>query len=129
MSEHQSRYYQSLVDQNAFGVVWELVPGRGAIEREQERFLAAAQEAAGDGRVHAITITDNAGGNPALSAEMLGIEVGKLGIDALVHLSSYHRRPAVERRGDRLFHVDRNLLLYYRNRLAGHDLKRTEATQ
>lgn len=41
---------------------------------------------------------------------------------ALVHLSSYHRRPAVERRGDRLFHVDRNLLLYYRNRLTGHGL-------
>ncbi len=40
--------------------------------------------------------------------------------EALAHLGSYHRRPAMVRRGDRLFHEDRNLLLYYGNRLAGH---------
>jgi glycerol-3-phosphate O-acyltransferase len=37
---------------------------------------------------------------------------------ALSHLKSYHRRPALERRGDRLHHIDRNLLLYYGNRLS-----------
>jgi glycerol-3-phosphate O-acyltransferase len=37
--------------------------------------------------------------------------------EALAHLASYHRRPAVMRRGDRLFHEDRNLLLYYQNRI------------
>jgi glycerol-3-phosphate O-acyltransferase len=37
--------------------------------------------------------------------------------DALAHLASYHRRPAVVRRGDRLFHEDRNLLFYYQNRI------------
>jgi hypothetical protein len=41
---------------------------------------------------------------------------------ALAHLGSYHRRPAIERRGDRLFHLDRNLLLYYQSRLEGRDL-------
>ncbi len=46
---------------------------------------------------------------------------------ALTHLKSYHRRPAIQRRGDRLFHTDRSLLLYYQNRLAGHELPRTEA--
>jgi glycerol-3-phosphate O-acyltransferase len=39
--------------------------------------------------------------------------------EALAHLGTYHRKPALVRRGDRLFHVDRNLLLYYQNRLAG----------
>jgi len=39
---------------------------------------------------------------------------------ALAHLSSYHRRPAVQRRGDRLFHIDRNLIFYYQNRLECH---------
>jgi glycerol-3-phosphate O-acyltransferase len=39
--------------------------------------------------------------------------------EALAHLRSYHRQPALVRRGDRLFHVDRNLLLYYQNRLDG----------
>jgi hypothetical protein len=37
--------------------------------------------------------------------------------EALAHLATYHRRPAVVRRGDRLFHEDRNLLLYYQNRI------------
>lgn len=39
---------------------------------------------------------------------------------ALAHLSSYHRRAAVERRGDRLFHIDRKLIYYYQNRLEAH---------
>ena len=38
---------------------------------------------------------------------------------ALVHFGSYHKRPALVRRGDRLFHEDRNLLLFYQNRLEG----------
>jgi len=42
--------------------------------------------------------------------------------EALAHLKSYHRRPALVRRGDRLFHIDRNLLFYYQNRLAGFGL-------
>jgi len=43
---------------------------------------------------------------------------------ALAHFASYHRRPALERRGDRLFHEDRNLLLYYQNRLGGEERQR-----
>ena len=39
--------------------------------------------------------------------------------DALAHFGTYHQRPAVRRRGDRLFHEDMNLIYYYRNRLAG----------
>ncbi len=42
---------------------------------------------------------------------------------ALAHLKSYHHRPALERHGDRLHHTDRNLLLFYQNRLAGFDLR------
>jgi glycerol-3-phosphate O-acyltransferase len=46
--------------------------------------------------------------------------------DALTHLNTYHRRPALTRRGDRLFHEDRNLLLYYQNRLEGLDVQLPE---
>ena len=49
--------------------------------------------------------------------------------EALAHLMSYHRHPALERRGDRLFHVDRNLLLYYQNRLGGFGLPIMEKPQ
>jgi len=47
--------------------------------------------------------------------------------EALAHLGSYHRTPALIRRGDRLFHRDRNLLYYYQNRLEGFGLPDREA--
>jgi glycerol-3-phosphate O-acyltransferase len=46
--------------------------------------------------------------------------------EALAHLQSYHRKPALVRRGDRLFHTDRNLLYYYQNRLEGFGLPSME---
>lgn len=49
--------------------------------------------------------------------------------EALAHLKSFHRRPAMARRGDRLFHFDRNLILYYQNRLAGFGFHEEGAVQ
>ena len=82
-----SNYEHSLRDANTFSVTWELVPGRGAFEKAQEALLDNAAKAAAGGRVHALTITDNPGGAPALSAEMLGAEINRLGIEPLVHLT------------------------------------------
>lgn len=87
MSESSSTYYQSLLDKDTFSVSWELVPGRGAFERYQEEFMASAEEAAKEDRVHALTITDNPGGNPATSAEMLGVELRRLEMEVLVHFT------------------------------------------
>ena len=47
--------------------------------------------------------------------------------EALAHLKAFHRHPALVRRGDRLFHEDRNLLYFYQNRLAGFGLEGLEA--
>jgi glycerol-3-phosphate O-acyltransferase len=47
--------------------------------------------------------------------------------DGLRHFAIYHTRPAVTRRGDRMHPTDRNLLLYYQNRLEGYGLSRMEA--
>jgi methylenetetrahydrofolate reductase (NADPH) len=82
-----SRYQQSLCDGSTFSVSWELVPGRGAFEKAQTEVIAAAAAAAAGGRVHALTLTDNPGGNPAISAEMLGAEVSRLGIEPVVHFA------------------------------------------
>jgi methylenetetrahydrofolate reductase (NADPH) len=85
--EHLGNYERSLKDKDTFSISWELVPGRGAVERAQEVLVATAEQAARGGRVHALTITHNPGGSPALSAEMLGAEINKLGIEPLVHLT------------------------------------------
>ncbi|MHB1294822.1 MAG: methylenetetrahydrofolate reductase C-terminal domain-containing protein [Anaerolineae bacterium] len=82
-----SKYQQSLLDPATFSVSWELVPGRGSFEKAQEEVVRAAKEAAQDGRIHALTLTDNPGGNPAISAEMLGAEITQLGIEPLVHFT------------------------------------------
>ena len=81
------KYKLSLRDPGTFSVTWELVPGRGAVEKSQQNLVDAAQKAAASGRVHALTITDNPGGAPALSAEMLGAEICRMGIEPLVHLT------------------------------------------
>lgn len=65
------RYEFSLHDANTFSVTWELVPGRGAFEKAQLDMIDAAAKAAASGRIHALAITDNPGGNPAISARCL----------------------------------------------------------
>jgi len=44
--------------------------------------------------------------------------------DALRYFGTYHTQPAAIRRGSRIVHQDRNLLLYYGNRLSPYELGR-----
>ncbi len=81
------KFQQSLLDPNTFSITWELVPGRGAFEKDQEAVIAAAEQVARGGRIHALTLTDNPSGRPAISPEMLGAEVARLGVEPLVHLT------------------------------------------
>ena len=83
----ENRFAQSLLDPAIFSVTWELVPGRGAREKVQENALDSAARAAKGGRIHAVTITDNPGGNPAILADYLGSEILRLGIEPLVHFT------------------------------------------
>ncbi len=84
---NKNAFMENLLDKNTFPVTWELVPGRGAFEKAQETLIKSAEQAAKSSKIHALTITDNPGGNPAISAEMLGVEVKNLGIDPLVHFT------------------------------------------
>lgn len=83
----ENRFKQSLLDKSTMSITWEVVPGRGAREKAQEIAMEAAEIAAKSGKIHAITITDNPGGNPAILADTLGIEMLKLGIEPLVHFT------------------------------------------
>ena len=83
----ENKFKDSLLDKNTLSVTWELVPGRGANEKAQEVAIACAEQAVKGGRVHAITLTDNPGGNPAMLADYLGMEILKVGIEPLVHFT------------------------------------------
>jgi glycerol-3-phosphate O-acyltransferase len=61
---------------------------------------------------------------PQLDSLVRGGDVQEIVADALKHFAIYHTRPAAVRRGDRVFHEDRELLYYYRNRLRGYQLGR-----
>jgi methylenetetrahydrofolate reductase (NADPH) len=82
-----SRLHQSLNDPSDFTLTFELVPGRGGRTQEINRIVQLAKDIAADGRFQALSITENAGGQPALSPESLGAEIMGMGSDIIIHLS------------------------------------------
>jgi len=70
-----------------FCLIWEQIPGRGAFEMRQETVLENARRAADGGKVCAISVTDNPGGNPAIATEILSREIRQCGVEPLVHIA------------------------------------------
>ncbi len=82
------RVFQAdLFEPEKFVVTLELVPGREATGRTVDTVMGVAKDAFSDGRVSAVSMTDNPGGNPALSPDVLGFEIFKLGMDVIVHFT------------------------------------------
>ena len=86
-----SNRFKEALEQGEFVVTCEIIPGRGAHEDGQEREFAEAKRMYETGRVHAMSITDNPGGNPALLADALGKEFLDQGIVPLVHFTCKDR--------------------------------------
>ncbi len=82
-----TNFENHLLDPGSFTLTFELVPSRGGRGKEHTRILHFAKEAASDGRIQAMSITENAGGHPALSPEVLGSEIKKMGLDIITHFS------------------------------------------
>ena len=85
--ENNSKFQRSLFDPGEFALTLELVPNRGGRSAAHVRALDFARDAATDGRLQAVSITENAGGHPALAPEVLGREILDLGLDVIIHLS------------------------------------------
>jgi methylenetetrahydrofolate reductase (NADPH) len=101
----ENRFKEALLNPDIFPVTWELVPGRGAREAAQEKALALAKQAASGGKISALTVTDNPGGTPAMSADFMGSEILKLGIEPLVHFTCKDKnRSSIE---SQLYALDR----------------------
>ncbi|MBW2568467.1 MAG: methylenetetrahydrofolate reductase C-terminal domain-containing protein [Deltaproteobacteria bacterium] len=90
-SHKKNKFKDSLLNKKVFTITCELVPGRGSRSKVQDKLLVFAEKAALGGQIQALSITENAGGHPALSPEVLGREILKLGIDPLVHLTCKDR--------------------------------------
>jgi methylenetetrahydrofolate reductase (NADPH) len=88
LKERVNTLSEAILNPDTFCVTWEQIPGRGALETQQGETIDNARKAAKSGKIHGMSVTDNPGGNPALSTEMLCSEIKKLGIEPLVHLAS-----------------------------------------
>ena len=78
---------RSLHDPERFTITYELVPGQGAGGRKIDALLEFARRAREDGRISALSVTDNAGGHPALAPVAMGAEIRNLGLEPLIHFS------------------------------------------
>jgi methylenetetrahydrofolate reductase (NADPH) len=74
--------------QGEFAITCEFVPGRGKEGANVEAALAFARDVSASGLViHAVSLTDNPGGNPAIMPDALAPAIRDFGLDALVHFS------------------------------------------
>jgi len=80
-------FQNDLLDPDHFVITLELVPGRESQGRSVDMVTRIASDAFADGRISAVSITDNPGGNPSLSPDVLGYEIYKIGMDAIVHFT------------------------------------------
>lgn len=104
---------QALAD-GAFVFTCEFVPGRGFDGPAVEAALQFAKEIAAAGvTVHAVSLTDNPGGGPAISPDVLAAEIQQAGVEPLVHFTCRDRnRNAMESRASALAHLGvKNLLV------------------
>ena len=77
----------SLSNNKEFTITYELVPGHGSGGRQVDRLLDFAEKAKADGRIKALSVTDNPGGNPALAPVAIGTELQQIGVEPLIHFS------------------------------------------
>jgi len=88
----QGALRRALADPSGWATVVELVPWAGELaDARGVTQLTAARELAGDPRITALSITDNAGGRAKLSPAALGEDVARLGHDVIVHVACRDR--------------------------------------
>lgn len=82
-----NRFKEALLTGSEFVRSYELVPARGARGAKHEALMDFVDQAQRSGLLHAMSLTDNPGGNPALCPDVLGVEIRNVGIDPIVHFA------------------------------------------
>lgn len=80
-------FQNDILDAGQFVVTLELVPGRESTGRSVDTVMGIARDAFADGRISAVSITDNPGGNPSLSPDAIGYRIFSIGMDVIVHFT------------------------------------------
>ena len=77
----------ALTEGTDFVYTCELIPGRGHLGKSVDHIEQFVSTVKSLPEVKALSITDNAGGNPALLPDVLGIEILNQDIDIIVHFA------------------------------------------
>ncbi len=105
-------FRKDLIEPENFVITLELVPGEQSRGRSVDTVMSIAEHALADGRVSAVSITDNPGGHPSLSPDVLGRDIIRMGMDVIVHFTCRDQnRVGLESRALQLGHLGiRNIL-------------------
>jgi len=80
-------FKDELFNERKFVITLELVPGKESSGKSVDTVIGIARDSFSDGRISAVSITDNPGGNPSLSPDVIGHEIFKVGMDVIVHFT------------------------------------------
>jgi len=80
-------FNHDLMDPSRFVVTLELIPGTQPAGRKLDTVLEIAKSAFFDGRISAVSLTDNPGGGPALGPNALAYLIFQKGMDVIVHFT------------------------------------------
>jgi len=80
-------FRHDILDPGKFVITLELVPARESKGLKIDTVLQIASSAYEDGRISAVSVTDNPGGNPSLSPDGIGNEIFRTGMDVIIHFT------------------------------------------
>ncbi len=81
-------FQSEILNPRNFITTIELVPGRYSTGKSVDVVKGIARDSFADGRIAAVSVTDNPGGNPSLSPDVLGHDIFQVGMDVIVHYTS-----------------------------------------
>jgi methylenetetrahydrofolate reductase (NADPH) len=88
MAWQKALFRELLQESDTFVHCVELVTSRGLItERSGRRVLRLARQLVDHPDIHALSITDNPGGNPMINADTMGTDLISRGQEVIIHLS------------------------------------------
>ena len=87
MEGNQNSFKHLIRETDEFVVTCEHVPGRVSHHKKLDEIITFAEKCKETGIVHAISLTDNPSGSPAISPDILALEIEKVGLPAIVHFT------------------------------------------
>ena len=99
----ENPFRAKLTQTDNFVITVELVPTRGLMRKDFAEVIAFTEQAVEYGKIDALSFTDNPGGNPRLSPDVLGLDILYRGMSPLIHLSCKdYNRNGIESRAFQL---------------------------